>query len=68
MQISKRKKFTEKTEETVLLQDYEFVMYDRVKSNLHIADGVLHLQPFLLADAKGEEFLYKGEIDLNTYP
>ncbi|CAG9837275.1 unnamed protein product [Diabrotica balteata] len=43
----------------------QFQEYRNNRSNSFVRDGVLHIRPTLLADEKGEEFLYNGTINLN---
>ncbi|CAH1105417.1 unnamed protein product [Psylliodes chrysocephalus] len=43
----------------------QFQWYTNNRSNTYVEDGILHIRPTLLADERGEDFLYNGTIDIN---
>ncbi|XP_028132021.1 beta-1,3-glucan-binding protein-like [Diabrotica virgifera virgifera] len=43
----------------------QFQWYLNNRSNSFVRDGILHIKPTLLADDRGEDFLYNGTLDLN---
>ncbi|CAH2003596.1 unnamed protein product [Acanthoscelides obtectus] len=44
--------------------NWEFEWYSPDKRNSYVQNGVLHIKPTLLADEKGNDFLYKGTITI----
>ncbi|XP_018563526.1 beta-1,3-glucan-binding protein-like [Anoplophora glabripennis] len=45
--------------------NWEFQWYNNNRTNSYVENGILHIKPTLLADEKGESFLYSGTLDVN---